>query len=73
MTRSAGYEEMARFVRQISGLTQDGECQTCEQSGVDENPACAGQEPWNMPVDDACDTVNSLISQARQMVAELDL
>jgi hypothetical protein len=73
MTGTERYEEMARFVRQISRLTEDGECQTCHELGIDENVACSGHEPWSMPADDACDTVHSLISRARQLVAELNL
>ncbi|SPF33877.1 hypothetical protein SBA4_1360017 [Candidatus Sulfopaludibacter sp. SbA4] len=30
MTKSEGYEQMAQFVRQISRLTKDNECQTRE-------------------------------------------
>lgn len=73
MTKSERYERMAQFVRQISGFTQDKECLTCNQRGFDENPACSEHEPWDMPIDDAGDTVHSLISQARQLVAELRL
>jgi len=73
MTKSEGYEKMARFVRQISEFTRDDECQTCNQCGVDKNPACSHHEPWHMPVDDAWDTIHSLISQARQLVTELKL
>jgi len=73
MTNSENYETMAQFVRQISRFTQDSECQTCAQPGADENPSCPEHEPWNMPVDDAINTVDGLISRARQLVIELNL
>jgi hypothetical protein len=73
MTKSENYETMAQFVRQISRFTQDDECQTCNLSGMDENPACSDHEPWNIPADDAVDTVQSLISRARQLVTALKL
>jgi hypothetical protein len=73
MTRSERYEEMARFVRQISRFTKNDECPTCNHSGLRGNPACSDHEPWDMPVDDACDTIHSLISRARQLVNELRL
>jgi ABC-type uncharacterized transport system ATPase component len=68
MTQSEQYEEMAKFVRQISRLTQDSECQTCNQWGLEENLACSDHKPWYMPVEDACDTVHGLISRARQLI-----
>jgi hypothetical protein len=71
MATSEGYEKMAQFVQQISEFTQDDECQTCNQRGFDENPACSHHEPWHMSLDDAWDTIHSLISQARQLVTEL--
>ncbi len=73
MTKSDKYERLAQFVKQISGFTQDNECQTCKQSGIDESLGCSDHDAWNMPVDDAFDTVRSLISRARQLVAELKL
>ena len=73
MTRTERYEEMAGFVKQISRLTMDSECQTCNQSGLDRTPACSDHEGWDMPIDDAWDTVESLISRARQLVSELNL
>jgi hypothetical protein len=73
MTKSERYEKMAQFVRQISGFTQDDECQTCNQCGFQENPACTHHEPWRMSIDDAWDTIHSLISQARQLATELKL
>ena len=73
MSNSDGYEMMEQFIRQISKLTTSSECQTCNQSGVGESPKCSEHGPWNMPVDDAVDTVNSLISRARQLVGELKL
>ena len=73
MTKSERYEEMAQFVRQISRFTKGDECQACNQSGLHGNPACSDHEPWKMPIDDACDTVHSIISRARQLVSELRL
>ena len=54
-------------------LTMDNECQTCNQSGIDESSSCSDHEPWNMPFDDALATVDSLISRARQLVTALKL
>jgi hypothetical protein len=73
MTKSERYEKMGQFVQQVSEFTQDEECQTCNQCGFDENPACSHHEPWQMSVDDAWDTIHSLISQARQLATELKL
>lgn len=73
MTKSERYEEMAEFLRQVSGLTQDSECQMCGQQGMHENPVCPDHQPWVMPTDDAGDTIGGLISRARQLVAELML
>jgi hypothetical protein len=73
MTKSERYEKMAQFVQQISGFTQDDECQTCNQCGSEGNPACSHHEPWHMSIDDAWDTIHSLISRARQLSAELKL
>lgn len=73
MTKSERYEKMAQFVRQISRFTQDDECQACNEWGLDENPACPAHEPWDMPTDDAVDTIRSLIWQARELVGELKL
>jgi Mg2+/Co2+ transporter CorB len=73
MRKNDDYEVMAGFVRQVSRLTQDQECQTCNQPGIDRNSACSDHLAWNMPVDDALDTVNGLILQARALVAALKL
>jgi len=73
MTKSENNETLVQFVKQISRFTQNGECQSCNQSGVDENPVCSDHEAWNMPLDDALDTVSTLISRARQLVTTLKL
>jgi hypothetical protein len=73
MTKSERYEKMAQFVRQISEFTQDDECPMCNQRGLDENLRCSHHGPWHMPIDDAWDTIHSLIPKARQLVAELKL
>ena len=73
MTKSERYEKMAEFVRQVSGLTQNNECQMCSQWGFDENPACLDHQPWVMPVDDAGDTIDGLISKARKLATDLKL
>ena len=73
MTKNENHDSIIQFVRQISRLNQDSECQTCNKSGDDENPACSDHEAWNMPVDDAFETVGSLISRARHLVATLKL
>jgi|HubBroStandDraft_1064217.scaffolds.fasta_scaffold04786_1 hypothetical protein len=73
MTKSERYEKMAQFVRQISRFTQDDECQTCNERDLGENPACPAHEPWDMPIDDALDTIRSVIGQARELVVDLKL
>jgi len=73
MTRAERDEKMAEFVRLISRLTRRGECQTCNSSGTDENRQCSDHELWEMSADDACDTVDSLVSHARLLVRELRL
>lgn len=73
MSENESYETMAQFVRQISRFTDDNECPMCNRLGSDENPECPDHEPWTMPVDDALDTVRSLIWRARRLVTELSL
>jgi hypothetical protein len=73
MTKSERYEKMAQFVRQISRFTRDNECPICGQQGVEENPACIDHQPWEMPIDDAWDTIDGLVSGARRLVTELKL
>ena len=53
------------FIRQIVRLTKDGECSTCGKDGFDENPICTAHEPFDMPNDDAVETLHSLIEDAR--------
>ena len=73
MTETERYEKMAQFVRQISRFTQADECQACNESGLDENPECPAHKPWDMPIDDALDTIRGLIWRARELVGELKL
>lgn len=72
MTHSERYEQLARFVRQISRFTREGECLTCFQPGIEDNSNCDDHAAWLMPVDDALQTMDSLISQARRLVKQLD-
>ncbi len=60
MTRRERDEKMRQRIRQISRFTRDKECHTCNQSGVDENPACSEHGSWDMPIDDALDTIDSV-------------
>jgi len=66
-------EEMARFIRLISRLTRQDECQACGESGLDANPACVDHRPWDMSAADASETIDSLVVQARRLVAGLAL
>ena len=59
----------SEFIREIAALTKDGECQSCNQDGDDPNPDCPQHEAWDMPNDDAVETLHGLISQAREIVS----
>jgi hypothetical protein len=50
-----GFDELRAFVRQIARLQKDGE-------------QMPGGEEFDMPSDDAVETVNGLISQARRVL-----
>ena len=61
--------KLAAMVRQISRLTKDGECHACLKDGEEPNPACLDHKAFDMPSDDAVETLHSLISQARALFA----
>ena len=50
-------EQAVKFVAMVANLTMDGE----EIDG----------EPWDMPSDDAVDTIHSLINRARELRAAI--
>jgi len=56
------------FIEQIARLTKDGECPTCH----DDDAKCSGlpplHEPFDMPNDDAVDTVSRLVNDARDLL-----
>jgi hypothetical protein len=56
------------FIEQIARLTKDGECPTCR----DDDAKCSGlpplHEPYDMPNDDAVDTVARLVNDARALL-----
>ncbi len=65
----ADYKRLMDFVGSIARLTKDGECVVCGKDGLEDNPECDDHEAWDMPNDDAVETLHSLISQAREIVA----
>jgi hypothetical protein len=67
------YDEMVCFVRLVSRLTRDRECSTCYGDGISSNPNCTDHQPWVMPDDDARNTVNRLIMEARLLVKQFQL
>ena len=56
------------FIQAVARLTLDGECVTCHADGYDDNPACGKHEPFDMPNDDAVDTVARWSSDARKLL-----
>lgn len=54
------------FIKLVAGLTMDGECANCHSS-EEENKKCNDHELFDIPNDDAVDTVHSLINQARAL------
>jgi hypothetical protein len=54
------------FIQQVARLTKDGECASCGLS-VDLNRDCEDHQLFDMPNDDAVDTLHSLISKAREL------
>lgn len=59
------------FVRRTAGLTKDRECATCGKDGDEPNRKCNNHEPFDMPSDDAIETLHSLINEARALRAEV--
>jgi len=53
----------------MSGMLKDGECYACGRDGSEPNPECAehDQEPYPMSGDDAWETMNRLITEAREI------
>ncbi len=62
LKRSADLEELRATAAKC---VKDGECATCYKDGFEENPDCPSHEPFDMPNDDAVDTLHSLIEDAR--------
>lgn len=58
-----------------ANLVADGECTVCMEDGFDENPECPGNSdghagrhhPYDMPCEDAIDSLHSLIRIAREI------
>ena len=55
------------LIESMARLTKDGECAACGTDGYDDNPECEGHEAFDMPNDDAVDTLHDLINQARDL------
>lgn len=64
----ADYKRLMDFIKTTAKLTKDGECETCGLDGFEPNPECSTHEPWDMPNDDAVDTLHSLINGARSLL-----
>lgn len=58
-----------RFIRMIARLVKEGECMNCKRD-QDDKPGrgCTDHQGYEMPGDDAAETLNGLISQAREML-----
>lgn len=63
--------EPNEFIALIAALTQDGECSSCKVIGHDLNTECKDHQPFFMSEDDALQTVNRLINQARLIHSRL--
>jgi len=59
-------QKFREFAELVSRLTRDQECATCASS-EDENPNCDNHELFDMPSDDAVETLCNLIRQAREL------
>ena len=59
------------FIELIARLTKDQECAACG-SGNEENADCSDHELFDMPNDDAVETLHGLISGARRVTGIKD-
>lgn len=57
--------ETLRYV--AANATKDGECSTCKKDGFYPNPNCNDHKPFDMPNDDAVDSLAGLIDMARNI------
>lgn len=64
-TRTPEYQA---FIARLALLTKDQECAECG-SDADANRNCPDHHLWTMSGDDAYDTLHSLISEARRLIA----
>lgn len=55
------------FIELAAGLMFDGDCRNCRKDGNEPNPDCDRHRPWEMPGDDAVETLHSLIRMAREI------
>jgi len=58
---------MRAFLERIARLVKDGECQDCLLDGDSQNEDCDDHDAFDMPNDDAVDTLHSLITEAREL------
>ena len=68
----ADYKRLMGFVGSIARLTKDGECVVCGKDGgpgIQPRMRRPLRPARDMPNDDAVETLHSLISQAREIVA----
>lgn len=64
--------DAVEFVRTVARLTKDGECPNCLKRG--DNPECEesgdeGHYEFEMTIDDAYETLHTLIDDAREILA----
>lgn len=60
--------ESIEFTQLVARLTLDGECATCGKFGDEKNRKCARHRAFDMSTADACDTLSSIIQQAREIL-----
>lgn len=60
------HDSFAKVLRMAASAVKDGECASCYTDGHEANPNCEDHEPFDMPSDDAVETLHSLIESARE-------
>ena len=63
------YTALLVFAKATAKLTKDRECQTCGRDEFDDNPECPKHRPFDLPSDDAVESLHILIAEARRLTA----
>jgi hypothetical protein len=58
----------SEFIQGVARQIKDGECRTCGKDGFEENPDCKTHDPYDLPNDEAVDTLHALIEEAREIL-----